>query len=549
MITIHLSNRYIRVVDGSVKGRSITVNGMYCVEDTGGCLLNGMVQDEEGFARLIEGLWEKHQLPRKNVRLVVDSSQFTTKILELPKQTEKQLMQFVTREFSDVERIEDPLYGYFPLQNVKEKPLKEAKEKAPKSGKGFQLNMKIKLEKKSKVERLAQKQEQKAQKAEKAEKAPKEAKTVTVFAGMVSRQYVQGYLDRFEKLGISVSSVESARGAILRLLETLRFVQGKSCIVQIVDDMTLLDLLVIRGKFQYFSRKRLFSDRDTVGFSVEIARSLENILQFAQAHNFTDAIEQVFLAGLESDEMEIYTDSVEQINAAMTVEPLRVESGVQVNRAPESGESVSQYAIGIGALLPANPRTSIMSQLVQRPEMDEKTKKRRKIVIPVAALGVVLAGVAGFLGFRVFDLTRQLKLVEEYNNRPEVISAVAKYDAASQEIQSVSALYNGLTGLKAGVLSYPKVDSRMEQVVNRCASGLVTAVISGYSSTTGELSFQTSADSEQPINQFIALLKQEKTFALVDYTGYTQDSTGKWTVKVTCTVAGRQEENHDTEAN
>ena len=109
MLVVYLSNRYIRVVDGEVSGSKVNVRAMYYSVDTRGCILNGTVMDAEGFTELIRNLWDSNHLPRKGVSLVIDSNQFTTKVTDVPLQKQKQMMQFVSREFTDVERIEDPV--------------------------------------------------------------------------------------------------------------------------------------------------------------------------------------------------------------------------------------------------------------------------------------------------------------------------------------------------------------------------------------------------------------------------------------------------------
>lgn len=581
MIALHLSNRHIRIVDGTVSGQRVTVQAMYDEEDTRGCILNGIVMDVDAFSDLMRTIWEKYNLPRKDVHLIINSSQFTTKILELPKQSEKLLMQFISREFSDVERIEDPVYSYYLLDDKTETrgsatPIqpKARKEKSEKTKKSFGLTKKEKGEKsfglklggkKTKnqpvppptqqppQQQMPWEQPQAAQPAAsvKAESVKKSEKVQRVFAQVVSRQYVQNYIELFQNLGITIESIEGARVAMLRLLEIAPLGNGMNSIIQMVDDITMLDVLVSDGRVEYCSRKRLFADRTTPSFAVEVARSLENILQFAQAHHLSESgINQVYISGLESEELSVYMDSVERINAAISVDPLRIENFVNITSRPNNGESFADFSIAIGGLLPTKNKTSLLSQVTQKPEASEKTKKRRKIVIPVCGLGIVLLGIGGFFGFRVMDLSRQVQSIKAYNERPEVIEAVSRYDTATAELQAISTLHGGLTGLKESILKYPLVNSETQEVLSRCASGLVTATISSYSSASGVITFQATANNEGQINQFIALLKKEKIFGDVNYTGYIQDATQQWNVKVSVTMAGRQqEEQNDAEVN
>ena len=58
MIALHLSNRHIRIVDGTVSGQRVTVQAMYDEEDTRGCILNGIVMDVDAFSDLMRTIWK-----------------------------------------------------------------------------------------------------------------------------------------------------------------------------------------------------------------------------------------------------------------------------------------------------------------------------------------------------------------------------------------------------------------------------------------------------------------------------------------------------------
>ena len=91
MVVVYLSNRYIRVVDGDVSGGNIHAKSLYYSMDNRGCILNGTITDEEGFRDIIRNLWETNNIPKKNVYLVIDSNQFTTKVVDAPAMKPKQI--------------------------------------------------------------------------------------------------------------------------------------------------------------------------------------------------------------------------------------------------------------------------------------------------------------------------------------------------------------------------------------------------------------------------------------------------------------------------
>lgn len=143
---------------------------------------------------------------------------------------------------------------------------------------------------------------------------------------------------------------------------------------------------------------------------------------------------------------------------------------------------------------------------------------------------------------RKIMLTNELKALEDFNQSASVLEACQEYDAAQERMSAISAIHTGMESLGVELEEYPLVDSTVEYTIVACAEGLVSAQISSYDSTTGILSFNTSAGDVEQINQFIALLMEKEIFASVDYTGYSQNQDGDWSVKVNCTMAPVQQE-------
>ncbi len=496
MVVVYLSNRYIRVVDGDVSGGNIHAKSLYYSMDNRGCILNGTITDEEGFRDIIRNLWETNNIPKKNVYLVIDSNQFTTKVVDAPAMKPKQMMEYISREFTDVERISNPVYGYFPLSEGDKK--------------------------KSKLKQF--------------------------FAAVAPRELVRGYMESFAGLDITISGVESAVGVTMRLAKRLPQLKGSTCIIQFADDMSLINLLLVDGEYKYSSRNRMFSESGTPEFAAETARTVSTLLQFAKAQDLAQKIPQVYIAGLSEDELQIYKDSIGQIDAEMEADALQLEPVVKPGKADGGRQELTHFALTVGGLIKTDPKTSILSRVVKDPEKEAGRKKRRKMMIPLFALAAVMFLLVGIMGGRAMYYNVQLKELEEYNQRTDIVASCDEYDLLNEELQAASSLGNSMVSLKSSVLAYPRVDSETERVVASCASGLVTAEISSYDAKSGLLSFDAKAGNVDQINRFIELLNKQEIFATVDYTGYSQGSDDQWSVKVNCIMAARQEESDDTEA-
>lgn len=257
MLSVYLSNRYIRVADGDLSGGRLTVRGLYEAVDNNGCILNGTVMDAEAFTAFMSNFWEVNKLPKKGIHLVLDSNQFTSKVTDVPILKPKQMNQYISREFTDVGRINDPVYGSFVVREPVDK-----------------------------------------------------SKVRSVFAMMAPRDFIKGYVELFASMGIAIDSVENGMGAMLRLTGHLKQIKNHkdACIVQYVDDITLFNALVVGGVFVYYNKTRLFSDAGTMSFFNEMTNAASSILQFAKAQNIPEKIDRIYVAGVPQEQLSMYED-------------------------------------------------------------------------------------------------------------------------------------------------------------------------------------------------------------------------------------------------
>ncbi|MDD2979633.1 MAG: hypothetical protein PHN80_06620 [Hespellia sp.] len=521
MVIVYLSNRYIRVIDGESSGGKLHAKKLLYTVDTQACIVNGTITDEDAFSEMISELWESNHLARKNVQLVIDSNQFTTKVVEAPNFKPKQMLEFISREFNDVERISNPVYGCFEVKEDQSGSLEEG---------------------------VTEETDSNSKKSKKKKAKAKNTKTQKLFATMAPKDFLRKYIDVFEELGIEVAGIDSALGAALRLTALNPHGSRDTGIIQMVDDVTLTSFLFVDGRYQYSSRTRLFSDAGTAQYAVEIARNVSNLLQFAKAQDLAQNIPKALIAGLDEDTYAIYRDSLEQINPDMSVEEMDTGSFIQADREPAGNQKVTNFVMALGGLLTTNKKTDLMVQMAYDPEKAAQKKKRNQTLVPLMGLASVMLFAVVILAGRLVYFSIQQKELDAYNNRADVVESVEKYDAAYQQIQVMGILSNSMTNLKTGVLAYPRVDSTTENAIASSAAGLVTAQLSDYDATIGIVSLDVKADNVDRIHQFITKLSDQSIFYYVDYTGYSQDSNGTWNVEVKCTMAAREGEQDGTEA-
>lgn len=518
MLVVYLANRYIRIIDGTLNGENPNVRFSHSIFDADGCVVNGVIKDAQGLEALLDAAWKEHKLPKTDVRLIVESSQFNSKQMEVPMQKPRILLDYIGREFADVERIEDPVYGYCSLQNRTVK-----KKKSDKNKKEENVKQPESINETGANATEAGEQEHKVEKN----------KTIDIYATLAPREYLKEYYDIFQKIGVTISSMECARSSILHMLTRLQMFSDATCILQFVDDMYLINILEYEGKMAYINRTRLFSEADSPGYLVEIARTVSNILQFAKAQHMDGQIPTVFAAGLKSEHIELYKQRIAEVNAEMEV--------------CEWSQHVShEYVIAASGLFSEVDKTRLIFQMHRNPEEEKKRVKRLKTLLPVASLASVLVIAAIVLGVQVLDKTRRLEQMNQYMQDSATIERLEKYDNAYALLMEYNAKISTLTALKERIERYPMANSRMEEILKECAKNLAEVEIVSYSAENGVLTFDTSAPDAEQIYLFVNLLAAQDIFAEVNYTGYTQNSDTSWTVQVNCVLAPRMEETDES---
>ncbi len=482
MLTVYLGNKYIRAVEGNMSGNRLRIRQAYETVDNKGTIINGAIVDEAALSELISDLWEAYKLPKKEVNLVLDSTQFHTRNMQVPQMSNSKKLEYIKREFTGMENVDSLVHGYFRIKKLQK------------------------------------------------------GKMDLVTAMATPRDYAVQFMTLFKKLGIQLTGIESVNASMNRMIDMLSQIKNKTCIIQFVEDMNLTSILYYNGNIETSSRKRLFAEAGTPGYVVEAARAVTNVIQFAKTQNIDEYITHVFVAGITGGDLEIYEDSIRNINPDFVTEPLTGGDRIVIDKGGND-ELFSKNALAIGGLIKADDGINIISRIKYTEEELEARKKRKRLIVPAAAVCGILAVISIVLFGRNMYLSHKLKLLTDYNNDPQIIKTCAEYDVLNANINAAQGITDGLKGLTDMLRTYPVVNSDTENIVTQCAEGLVTANISGYDAGNGVLSLQAKAGNVEQINKFIDRLTMQEVFASVDYTGYAQDREGTWSLNVSCVMA------------
>lgn len=489
-VSVYLSNRNIQIVLGTSQGKSIKAQSLYSLDLSEDCLLNGTITNEAQLKTDLESIWNKYQLPRKNVSLVIDSNQFVLKQLNLPRLGDKKLLDIIQRELSDMAAKEAPIYDYVVLDK------------------------------------------------------DKKGKTCTVMAGAVEKSFLENYREVFKSIGITLNGIRASRICELKLLALIPELKQQTCIIQLLDGDNIFNMLLVDGDYTYSTRSRIFSSHDTEQFGVDVAQNISGLLQFHASEKNQSPITHVYLGGFGKADYDYSSRNIQSLNLSVSLLPdspeVTLPSGdlAVVNREMVSPvTALADYVSVMGNFI--DPKEM---NLLDRIKADpQKAAARKKIImplIPVAALLLIFAGVFGYIKWGNHQIQTDIDEAEAYLNDENHISDYA-LSMGYQELANRTSLLISQTNKDLSCIqSYPWANTQVRDYINQRAGTRVSVVYNSYTSADGQLSISATAANVNDINAFIAGLEQGDVFARVSYTGYQYDqSANVFNINVACVLS------------
>ncbi len=477
--SVYLSNSTINAVVGS-GGKKVRVKRVCSVEIPEGSLINGIITNEVDLSEQLKEFWTQNKLPKKDVALVINSSQLVLKTLTLPKANDKKIRELLPMEFGDVSDQKDPILDY----------MKESTDKS----------------------------------------------TVSVHAVMTDRSFIQGYLNLFKELGIKVTSINVARTCRNKLLGTLKQVRDKVCVVHMIDGTSINSVLWVNGASVYATQRRVFCEAGTPQFGTELARLVNNIQQFAITQQIHEQIETVYLAGVQGDEFEIYRQALAEAGTPGSCELLQPEKHIRMPKGME--REYARYIAELGNMIRVKQDINLVIPARKKVKVSTESgpKVWKRYVIPPVVLLLGCGAVTGVLFYQEHLKKSELQEIQDYINAPDNVAACAQADEVQRQISEMSGKISQIRWVEGCILSYPYMNSSVVQALQAYAQAqAVELEIKSYTAESGNLSVDAKAENVTLINQFIDQLEASGIFDDIQYSGYSYDEqTLLYTINMSC---------------
>ncbi len=253
---IYLANQQVQIATGSSNGKKIIINQSYTVDAPEGSIINGIVMDADPFIGFLRDTWSNLRLPTKDVIVVINSSKFVGKNIEMPVLKDSKTLEFIEREFTDINKADSYTYGYILLST--------------------------------------------------------DGKTRRVYAENIPTDFIKDYIDIFTEAGIKIKAVYSGESSIINFVDKTAGKKYGTFILEIADRMMITTLLFVNGSFYYFNSTRCFHEQESEEYAQDMARSASQIIQFMQAHQIEYPLETIILAGVNPLNIYTYSEAILQ---------------------------------------------------------------------------------------------------------------------------------------------------------------------------------------------------------------------------------------------
>lgn len=333
------------------------------------------------------------------------------------------------------------------------------------------------------------------------------------------------------KLGINVDSVTVSIEGLLRVINSVKAYRGKTAMYLFFDGYAVTTILYKEGIYLYSSRTRIFSERGTTNFGVEMQRTVSGILQFYTTTKPEDNLTELYYAGCDDDDFIVAVDGINALG--LEVRPMRADL-------PFKCDNVEDNLVAIGALIKSGNKNINLSETYQKDAQRTANESRSSLLkhsVPVlitllicAISYAVVAGMNANVSADISALNGQIESIQSSYDEALAVQQQSD-DLASAITQTESA--------KTNLALYPTLTTDKIERIQDVGGSDMTVSVQGVDIETGALNFSAVSREVIDIPVYIRRLSNTGLFSSVDYTGYSySENSGEYTLYLACVLKG-----------
>ena len=482
-LTVYLSNTDIEVLSGSGSGRRVSVKKVYSKQMPEGSFLNGVITDPERVIAALKEMWSSYKLPKKGIRLVINTSQISVRVLDMPVMNQAKTDVYLQREFEERSGERKRLLGFYVIGRDNKK------------------------------------------------------KVMKVCTELSDVDFIDNYVQVFEGAGITIKEINSGIGVSINFLKKLKFAADSNSVIMLRDGMTVTAIYFVKGEYFYSTTARTFNNLGTLEYAGEIANTISQIIQFSKSEKVEDNISDIYLVGMSSeDTMNVYR--AVSMNQSDEIKVYNLSSMRDVKYKKKT-DTLNTLFYPTAGLMDLTDHQNLLKLYGKGKIVDNTAKARRmKLAIPYVAVLVIMACITAFRAYTYSTCKAKLKVLEDFNTDPSNRLKELEYDDMADDVEYISGHVNGLRLLSSNIDSYPQPVYDVNRIIYAAATGLGEVTVDDYNAATGVLGVTARFAEVDMINTFIDRLSAEDCFYAVNYGGYSEiSSSGEWVANLECILA------------
>lgn len=482
-VTVYLSNTDVEVISGQSNGKGVSVSHVYSAQMPEGSFLNGVITDPEGLEYTLSNMWSTYKLPKKGIRLVINTTQISVRVIDMPIMSQSKADVYLQREFEERGGERKRLLGFYVIS-----------------------------------------------------KDPKK-KIMKVCTELADIDFIATFVNVFASAGVTLSEINSGIGVSVNFLKRLQFASDTNCVVMLRDAMTVTAIYLVKGEYFYSTTARTFNSPGTLEFAGEISNTISQIEQFSKSEKVEDPISQVYLAGMTIEDSTNVERAVSMnLSEDIVVFNISVMRGVKFSYSTDSLDTLFYPTAGLMTL---SNHQNLLKMYGKGEIVDNKKRSKIiKLAIPYVVVFLVMLGITISRGVSYSAKKKELKELEDYNENPVNKYGALDYDRAASRVELYSNHVNGLRLLETNIDSYPLPLNEIGKKIVNAAVGLGEVTVDNYNASTGTIGITAKFNEVDMVNTFIDRLDGQDCFYQVNYTGYSEvNASGQWVANLECILS------------
>ena len=255
-VTIYCSPTHFKMLVGSAKNNSITIDDFHEVPLPEGAMINGIITNEAEMSAFLGQINESAGIGEQETALVIDNNSVRTKLMEVPPVNEQMILDFVKRDLAgSMEEGEEDIFDYAVL-------------------------------------------------------SPGGPMGALILAVSASKALIESYNNVFVNAGFKLMTIDIGANSLIKAGGIFQEIGNNTCILCNVDGKAMSISLFEEGVYSITNKYRLLNTEDSDEWYHEIGSNISSVIQFHKGQRGDTAINGAYFTAVSDEQMEKLTSAI-----------------------------------------------------------------------------------------------------------------------------------------------------------------------------------------------------------------------------------------------